>query len=409
MIFNYFVCQYLSANPFIEADMKLTIFTSSTFRGALIVITLFLLQACSAEEQSAGSQMQPMSVNVVSLQPEDIRLKSTLVGRVSSIRSAEIRPQVSGIILKRYFEEGSQVEAGQSLYQIDPAIYEASLANAKGQLAVAKANEHAAELRASRLRKLVASGTVSQQDFDDAEAAWLQAQANREAAEAAVQSAQINLDYTQIKAPISGVISRSMVTEGALVSAQQAQVLATIRQLSPIYVDVQRPATELLAIKQQGNGVIATEVTLELENGSPYEEVGYIKFSESSVDAGTGTVTTRAEFPNESGLLLPGMFVRATLAGSEIQGAILAPQRGITLGVDGNASALVVGENNTVEVRNLVIGEAIDNKWLVSQGLGAGDRLIISGLQKIQPGMPVNPSEVATASAATGTNSTAQE
>lgn len=389
--------------------MKLTIFTSSTFRGALIVITLFLLQACSAEEQSAGSQMQPMSVNVVSLQPEDIRLKSTLVGRVSSIRSAEIRPQVSGIILKRYFEEGSQVEAGQSLYQIDPAIYEASLANAKGQLAVAKANEHAAELRASRLRKLVASGTVSQQDFDDAEAAWLQAQANREAAEAAVQSAQINLDYTQIKAPISGVISRSMVTEGALVSAQQAQVLATIRQLSPIYVDVQRPATELLAIKQQGNGVIATEVTLELENGSPYEEVGYIKFSESSVDAGTGTVTTRAEFPNESGLLLPGMFVRATLAGSEIQGAILAPQRGITLGVDGNASALVVGENNTVEVRNLVIGEAIDNKWLVSQGLGAGDRLIISGLQKIQPGMPVNPSEVATASAATGTNSTAQE
>ncbi|MEQ9209719.1 MAG: efflux RND transporter periplasmic adaptor subunit, partial [Pseudomonadales bacterium] len=213
--------------------MKLTIFTSSGFRGALIVVTLFLLQACSSEEQSASSQSQPMDVNVVRLQPEDITLKSTLVGRVSSIRSAEIRPQVSGIILKRYFEEGSQVESGQSLYQIDPAIYEANLANAKGQLAVAKANEHAAELRASRLRKLVASGTVSQQDFDDAEAVWLQAQANRQAAEAAVKSAQINLDYTQIKAPISGVISRSMVTEGALVSAQQAQVLATIRQLSP--------------------------------------------------------------------------------------------------------------------------------------------------------------------------------
>ncbi|MFX4227207.1 MAG: efflux RND transporter periplasmic adaptor subunit [Porticoccaceae bacterium] len=389
--------------------MKLTIFTSSGFRGALIVVTLFLLQACSSEEQSAGSQSQPMDVNVVRLQPEDITLKSTLVGRVSSIRSAEIRPQVSGIILKRYFEEGSQVESGQSLYQIDPAIYEANLANAKGQLAVAKANEHAAELRASRLRKLVASGTVSQQDFDDAEAVWLQAQANRQAAEAAVKSAQINLDYTQIKAPISGVISRSMVTEGALVSAQQAQVLATIRQLSPIYVDVQRPAKELLAMKQQANGSAATEVSLELENGSQYEEVGYLKFSESSVDAGTGTVTTRTEFPNVNGLLLPGMFVRATLASGEVEGAILAPQRGITLGADGNASALVVGENNMVEARNLILGEAIGDKWLVSEGLGAGDQLIISGLQKIQPDMPVNPSEVVMTSSATDANSTAQE
>ncbi|MEQ9565048.1 MAG: efflux RND transporter periplasmic adaptor subunit, partial [Pseudomonadales bacterium] len=379
------------------------------FRGALIVVTLFLLQACSSEEQSAGSQSQPMDVNVVRLQPEDITLKSTLVGRVSSIRSAEIRPQVSGIILKRYFEEGSQVESGQSLYQIDPAIYEANLANAKGQLAVAKANEHAAELRASRLRKLVASGTVSQQDFDDAEAVWLQAQANRQAAEAAVKSAQINLDYTQIKAPISGVISRSMVTEGALVSAQQAQVLATIRQLSPIYVDVQRPAKELLAMKQQANGSAATEVSLELENGSQYEEVGYLKFSESSVDAGTGTVTTRTEFPNVNGLLLPGMFVRATLASGEVEGAILAPQRGITLGADGNASALVVGENNMVEARNLILGEAIGDKWLVSEGLGAGDQLIISGLQKIQPDMPVNPSEVVMTSSATDANSTAQE
>lgn len=389
--------------------MKLTIFTSSGFRGALIVVTLFLLQACSSEEQSAGSQSQPMDVNVVRLQLEDITLKSTLVGRVSSIRSAEIRPQVSGIILKRYFEEGSQVEAGQSLYQIDPAIYEANLANAKGQLAVAKANEHAAELRASRLRKLVASGTVSQQDFDDAEAVWLQAQANRQAAEAAVKSAQINLDYTQIKAPISGVISRSMVTEGALVSAQQAQVLATIRQLSPIYVDVQRPAKELLAMKQQDNGSAATEVSLELENGSQYEEVGYLKFSESSVDAGTGTVTTRTEFPNVNGLLLPGMFVRATLASGEVEGAILAPQRGITLGADGNASALVVGENNMVEARNLVLGEAIGDKWLISEGLGAGDQLIISGLQKIQPDMPVNPSEVVMTSSATDANLTAQE
>lgn len=389
--------------------MKLTIFTSSGFRGALIAVTLFLLQACSSEEQSAGSQMQPMNFNVVRLQPEDVTLKSTLVGRVSSIRSAEIRPQVSGIILKRYFEEGSQVEAGQSLYQIDPAIYEASLANAKGQLAVAKANEHAAELRASRLRKLVASGTVSQQDFDNAEAAWLQAQASRQAAEAAVKSAQINLDYTQIKAPISGVISRSMVTEGALVSAQQAQVLATIRQLSPIYVDVQRPAKELLAMKQQPNESAATEVWLELENGSQYEEVGYLKFSESSVDAGTGTVTSRTEFPNERGLLLPGMFVRATLASGEVKGAILAPQRGITLGADGNASALVVGENNMVEARNLVLGEAIGGKWLVSEGLGAGDQLIISGLQKIQPDMPVNPSEVVMTSSATNSNSTAQE
>lgn len=388
--------------------MKLTTFSSSCIRGALIVATIFLMQACSSEEQSAGSQMPPTSVNVVTLQPQDITLKNTLVGRVASVRSAEIRPQVSGIILKRNFEEGSQVEAGQSLYQIDSAVYEANLANAKGQLAVATANEHAAELRASRLRKLVSSGTVSQQDFDDAEAAWLQAQASRQAAEAAVKSAQINLDYTQIKAPISGFISRSMVTEGALVSAQQAQVLATIRQLSPIYVDVQRPATELLATRQQTNNPAATEVRLELENGSEYEEVGHLKFSESSVDAGTGTVTIRTEFPNEQGLLLPGMFVRAILVSGEVEGAILAPQRGITLGVDGNASALVVGENNMVESRNLVLGKAIDDKWLVSEGLGAGDQLIISGLQKIQPGMPVNPAEVGTATS-TDANATAQE
>lgn len=375
---------------------------SSSFRGALLVI-LILLQACSSEEQSSGQQMPAMSVNVVTLQSEDIALKDTLVGRVSSVRTAEIRPQVNGIILERLFEEGSQVEAGQPLYQIDPAIYEAALANAKGQLSVASANEHAAELRATRMCKLVSSGTVSQQEFDNAEAAWLQAQASREAAEAAVKSAQINLDYTQIKAPISGVISRSMVTEGALVSAQQAQILATIRQLTPIYVDVQRPASDLLTVRQLNNELAATEVWLELENGSQYDEVGYLKFTESSVDAGTGTVATRAEFKNENGLLLPGMFVRATLVSEEVEGAITAPQRGITLGVDGNATALVVDENNIVETRNLVLGKAVDDEWLISSGLAAGDRLIISGLQKIQPGMPVNPTEAGETAAASVT------
>jgi len=392
MIFNYFVCQLPLGKSSKEAVMKPNKKFSSSFRGALLVI-LILLQACSSEEQSSGQQMPAMSVNVVTLQPKDIALKNTLVGRVSSVRTAEIRPQVSGIILERLFEEGSQVEAGQPLYQIDPAIYEAALANAKGQLSVASANEHAAELRATRMRKLVSSGTVSQQEFDNAEAAWLQAQASREAAEAAVKSAQINLDYTQIKAPISGVISRSMVTEGALVSAQQAQILATIRQLTPIYVDVQRPASDLLTVRQLNNELADTEVWLELENGSQYDEVGYLKFTESSVDAGTGTVATRAEFKNEHGLLLPGMFVRATLVSEEVEGAITAPQRGITLGVDGNATALVVDENNIVETRNLVLGKAVDDEWLISSGLAAGDRLIISGLQKIQPVMPVNPTE----------------
>ncbi len=379
---------------------------SSSFRGVLFA-TLVLLQACSPEEQSSEQQMPPMSVNVVTLKPEDIALKNTLVGRVSSVRTAEIRPQVSGIILERLFEEGSKVESGQPLYQIDPAIYDAALANAKGQLSVASANEHAAELRANRMRKLVSSGTVSQQEFDNAEAAWLQAQASREAAEAAVKSAQINLDYTQIKAPISGVISRSMVTEGALVSAQQAQILATIRQLTPIYVDVQRPASELLTVRQQNNSLTASEVWLEFENGSQYDEVGYLRFTESNVDAGTGTVATRAEFQNEKGLLLPGMFVRTTLVSEEVEGAIAAPQRGITLGVDGNATALVVGENNMVEIRNLVLGKIVDDRWLISAGLEAGDRLIISGLQKIQPGMPVNPTEAGDDTSASIT--TAQE
>ncbi len=387
--------------------MKLTtMFSSSTNRALIVTGFLLFLQACSQGEESSAAQGPPMTVSVVRIQPEDVELKSTLVGRVSSIRTAEIRPQVNGIILERQFEEGSYVEAGQPLYQIDPAIYEAQLANARGQLAVASANEHAAELRADRMRKLVSSGTVSQQDFDDAEAAWLQAQANREAAEAAVQTAQINLNFTQIKAPVSGIISRSMVTEGALVSAQQAQALATIRQLSPIFVDVQRPATEIISLKQQAGSTASREVWLTLEDGTQYDEVGQLKFSESSVDAGTGTVATRSEFSNEDGVLLPGMFVRATMVSGQVRDAILAPQRGVTLGVDGNASALVVGENNTVETRNLTLGRAIDDKWMVSAGLQAGDRLILNGLQKLQPGMPVNPSEAGENASA---NPTAQE
>lgn len=359
--------------------------------GLLIGATLLGLAGCQDSGEQVGATPPPTTVDVVTLNGTSVDITETYAARVAAYRSAEIRPQVGGIILARSFEEGSHVDAGDLLYQIDPAVYKAELASAKSELAVAEANAQSARLLAKRYSELVKSSAVSRQEADNADAAWKQAQAQIQAAEAAVQSAQINLDYTRITAPISGVISRSSVTEGALVSAAQANALATIRQLSPVYVDIRQPASSVMSMKR-GDQTTA-DVHLQLEDGSKLDEAGTLKFSESSVDEGTGTVNVRAIFENQQELLLPGMFVRASVVVERLENVLMAPQRGIVRLPDGSTQALIVNADNTVEKRPVEVGRAIGDKWVVLAGLAEGDRLVISGLQKVSAGAVVNPRE----------------
>lgn len=358
------------------------------FMSVLLVAHLSACQNKSGAQDSAASPPPPV-VNVVEIKPQALELKSTLAGRVTAVHSVEIRPQVTGIVTKRLFDEGSEVEAGAQLYQIDAAPYEAALANAKGELAVAEANANAAKLKADRYTQLNKSKAVSQQDLDEAQATWLQASARIQVASAAVKTAQINLNYTAIRAPIAGTISRSSITEGALVSAQQASPLAVIRQLSPIYVDISRPASDLMAMKMQGDSA-SRKVTIDLENGTTHSEEGELQFSESYVDEGTGTVTSRIMFQNSDQSLLPGMFVRATVINSTLTDALLIPQRSVLRSADGTARTYLVANDNTVELREVRLGQAIGDQWLVLGGIQGGDRAIISGLQKIKAGAAVN-------------------
>ncbi|GGC11893.1 MexE family multidrug efflux RND transporter periplasmic adaptor subunit [Marinobacterium zhoushanense] len=367
--------------------------------GLMAAALLLGLAGCQdSSDQGATTNRPPTAVDVVTLESVSVDITESYPGRVAAYRSAEIRPQVGGIILARKFEEGSHVDAGDLLYQIDPALYKAELASAESELALADANAQSARLLAERYRELVKSSAVSRQDADNAEAAWKQAQAQIQAAKASVQSAKINLDYTRITAPISGIISRSSVTEGALVSAAQSGALATIRQLSPVYVDIRQPASSVMKMKRSGDDLTA-DVQLQLEDGSQLDETGTLKFSESSVDEGTGTVNVRAQFQNDKELLLPGMFVRASVVVEHQDAAILAPQQGITRLPNGAAQALVVNADNQVESRPVEVGRAIADKWLVLSGLAAGDKLIIGGLQKIKAGATVTPREQAAVTA----------
>jgi membrane fusion protein (multidrug efflux system) len=341
-----------------------------------------------------------------------------LPGRTAAFRIAEVRPQVSGIILKRQFEEGSEVKAGQVLYRIDPAPYQAAHDSAKAALARAEAMENSARLKAERYRKLVDGKAVSVQDQVETEAAWKQAQAEVAAAKANVESTRINLAYTEVKAPISGRIGKSSVTEGALVTAQQALALATVQQLDPIYIDVSQPSVELQRLKKQaasGELVMETEgkarVTVLLEDGSPYEQPGMLEFADVTVNETTGTVTLRALVANPKNDLLPGMFVRARLDRGQRPDAILAPQVAITRDIKGIAQALVVNQESVVELRRLVTGQMIDSHIVIESGLKAGDRVIVAGLQKVRPGAPVKaveakPEGAATASADNGQSAT---
>lgn len=355
-------------------------------------VMALLLSACSEPQQAATAAPQSApQVEVVTLSHSSLANTTELPGRTTDFRQAEIRPQVNGILQQRLFIEGQLVEAGQTLYKIDAAPYQAALANAKANLASAKAVAHNAKLKAERLKGLLGSKAVSQQDYDDAQAALMQADATVASAEAALKTAEINLDYTTIKAPIAGQIGRSFVTEGALLTANQSQVMATVRQLDPIYVDLTQSSAELLKLKKQvaATALDNVKVDLLLEDGSTYAEQGNLQFSEVAVDPSTGMVTLRAVFPNNHGELLPGMFVRATLYHGVDSQALLVPQAAVSRTPKGEASVLLVNAEQVVEARLIETGRAVGQHWQVLSGLKAGDSVIVAGLQKVRPGAKV--------------------
>lgn len=353
------------------------------------------------EGQQQGGGQQAPEVGIVTLKTQPLNVITELPGRTNAFRIAEVRPQVSGIIQKRHFVEGSDVKAGTSLYQIDPATYQAAYNSAKGSLAQAQAQAEIARLTVNRYKPLVGTNYVSKQDYDQALATQRQSEASVQAAQASVDSALINLNYTKVLSPISGRVGKSTVTEGALVASGQATALTSVQQLDPIYVDVTQSSNDYLRLKrelEQGTlkqaGGKAT-VRLLLDNGTEYAQNGTLEFSDVTVDETTGSITLRAIFPNPQHDLLPGMFVRARLDSGVNNDALLVPQQGVTRNPRGEATAMVVGEGDKVEARTLTTAQAIGSNWLVTSGLKAGDRLIVTGLQKIRPGAPVKAKETA--------------
>ncbi len=335
-------------------------------------------------------------VGVMPVSFQKITLTTELPGRTSAFRIAEIRPQVNGLILKRLFTEGQDVKAGQMLYQIDPAPYQSALENAKAALGRAEANVPAIRLRVERFHDLLSDNAVSRQDYDDAFASLKQAEADVAYWKATVGTAQINLGYTAVKAPISGRIGISNVTDGAIVTAYQPVSLATIQQLDPIYVDVPQSTTDLLSLKRRlkdgrlkKNGASSDKVKLIQEDGAPYPQEGALQFSDVTVDPSTGSVILRVVFPNPENILLPGMFVQTVIKEGANEQAILIPQQGVSRDTKGNPFALIVDAESKAAFRPLTLDRAIGDKWLVSAGLAPGDSLIVEGLMMLRPGTMV--------------------
>ncbi|HEV2567658.1 efflux RND transporter periplasmic adaptor subunit [Sphingomonas sp.] len=368
----------------------------------LLLSALLLISACSDQADSAkkgpggpGGRGGTPEVGFVVVQPTSVAITTELAGRTTPYAVSEVRPQISGVIQRRFFTEGSYVRAGQTLYQIDPRLTEAGQAQAQANVAAAEATAEAARLRAERLRPLARMQAVSQQEYTDAAAQARQAQAAVNQQRAALRTAQVNLGFTRVPAPISGRIGRSLFTQGALVTANQPDPLATIQQLDPIFVDIQQSTSELLALRRllsQGNVMPArAAVRLKLEDGSDYGLTGTIQFSEVVVDPGTGTVTLRASFPNPQGLLLPGMFVRAVFAQAVDTRAFLVPQQAVSRDPQGNATVLVVGPGNKAQMRTVRAERTQGAFWVVTAGLNPGDRVITQGLGRARPGQPVRP------------------
>lgn len=375
-----FSCRNASRKRFGFADL-----------GALTIA--FALAGCSGKPTPPPPA--PPEVGVVTLAAQPVTMTTELTGRTDAVTSSDVRPQVDGIIKQRLFTEGSVVRAGQPLYLIDPQPYIASRDQAAAALESAQATYAAAQAQAVRYRSLNDVQAVSKQQIDNTVAAARQALATVHQDAAVLRSAQINLGYTQVKAPISGRISRTIVTPGALVTAGQTNALATIQQLDPIYVDIVQSSDALLALRQSlAKGSVtpaSTTVRLKLSSGSDYPLSGKIEFAEVTVDETSGTVTLRARFPNPDGFLLPGLFVRVEAPQGIVANGILAPQQGITRDAKGNATALVVGPGNKVVLRNVTAAQAIGDKWLITAGLKAGDRLIVQGIDQAVPGTAVKP------------------
>ncbi|MBA6415120.1 efflux RND transporter periplasmic adaptor subunit [Colwellia sp. 6M3] len=379
-------------------------------RIALFVISTLMsivaLSGCEqvtvqAADQSGATGPQAVPVGVITLKSQALTLKKELPGRINAFQIAEIRPQVSGIVQSRLFIEGKRVEQGQSLYQINPATFKAELAASEAAVASAKASIASSKSKATRYSELLKIKAVSQLDFDEADAAYKQATAALLTAKAQLQTAQINLDYSHVSSPISGQISKSNVTVGALVSVNQTTALATVTQLDPIYVDLTQSSNELTKLKKAlASGALTvdptnqTDVELTMEDGSIYPHKGVLQFSEVTVDPSTGSVTLRAQFPNPEKLLLPGMYARASIIEGVKSDAILVPHRGVSRNTKGEPTAMIVNKDNKVESRVLQVDRAVGSNWLVTHGVAAGDKLIIEGLQKIRPGALVTPTQV---------------
>jgi membrane fusion protein, multidrug efflux system len=368
----------------------------------LVFIVASMLAACGGGKNQGAAAGGPPEVGVITLAPQPVALSTELPGRTAAYRIAEVRPQVEGIIKRRLFKEGSEVAAGQPLYEIDAAPYQAALLRAQAGLASAEAQLVATGLQARRYGPLLKEGAVSQQELDNAVAAQGSAEAAVASAKAAVETARIDIGYTQVRAPITGRIGRSMVTEGALVKAAQDAAIATIAQLDPIYVDVTESSSELLRLRRdfdagrlQRDAKQQARVTLTLEDGSRYPDSGVLQFSEVTVDPGTGSVLLRAEFPNRARNLLPGMFVRATLGVGSNQTALLVPQAGVSRNARGEATVLVVDAEDKLAERVIEVDRAVGSNWLVSAGLKAGERVVVEGLQKARAGATVKPMPVA--------------
>ena len=355
-------------------------------------------------DKAAAPKPTAVEVGVLTMAPRRVEVVADLQGRTSAYRVAEVRPQVSGILQKRLFTEGAEVKAGERLYQIDPAKYQATLASAEAALAKARANVKAVEAKAARYAELVGINAVSKQDYDDITASLAQNQADVKAAEAAVDLARIDLEYTRVYAPISGRIGKSAVTEGALVTANQATALATVTQLDPIYVDLTQSSDEMARLRREaeagkvrGGGTRGAEVSLSSPgDGHAYAETGRLQFSDVTVDRTTGSVTIRALFPNPNRELLPGMFVRARVRQGERDNVLVVPQ-GAVQRTGSQASVWVAGADGKAAVRTVTLGDAVSDGWLVNSGLAAGDRVVVEGLQRMRPGIPVKAVEIAQA------------
>ncbi|HRP66660.1 MAG TPA: efflux RND transporter periplasmic adaptor subunit [Thauera sp.] len=379
--------------------------------AAAVALSALFLAACSGDKEqgaTAGAGAQPApAVTVMTVKSESVPMVTELPGRTTPYLIAELRPQVTGIVTERAFNEGSEVKAGQVLYRIDPAPYQAAYDSAKAALARAEANAQVARIKAERHAGLVKIEAVSKQANDDAQAALKQAQAEVAAAKAALDKAKIDLDYTRLKSPIAGRIGRSAVTAGALVTANQAQALATVQQLDPIYVDLTQSSVEMLRLRSdlaagrlQAGAKGEVPVKLILEDGSEYAAEGRLALSEVTVDEGTGSVTLRAQFANGDGVLLPGMYVRARLPQGTRSDAILVPHKALSRDPRGDALVMVVNADNVVESRAVQVAQSLGESWVLTGGLQAGERVIVEGLQRVRPGAPVQAEEAAAAAGA---------